>query len=349
MPIYARLLVTLVAIVVIAWWWWQDDSPHPASPVIESTTPTPLAEPEPTQPADLQVNPSAQHKKSNIDTDQSTATPEGVTVRGRVSNKLGQGIGGLQIEIRPVDRSAWHQNVYTASTDQQGEYRFDAIPVDIEYRLEVLAAGGHSGTQLGHIAVERDMLPVMIILDSIELVTVDGMIVDADDAPVADFAFLVQNIDIAYPGREVVSDSSGFFRLDQFPAGELQLSTSGAEHFKITGIRLQPGDYRNLRIVLDKGGYHLSGWVSDEFDAPIGQARISLTSEFAREDYRSSSFRLDIADANGGFRFSNLGWQVHRITVDAIGYETQVLDYHFQSFSDDLKIQMHRKQASEGG
>ena len=248
----------------------------------------------------------------------------------------------MQIEISPKNRSAWQQDLYTANTDHRGEFRIDMIPPNTEYRLEVLASGTYLGTLLDPFPVERDMLAVTITLESIELVTVDGMIVGADDAPVADFEIMVQNIDIAYPGRKIVSDASGFFQLAGFPTGELQLSTSGADHFKITGITLRPSEYRNLTLALDKGSYHLSGWVTDEFDAPVAQARVVLTSEFSREDYHSSSYRFKVTDSNGGFSFSGVGGQDHGLSVDAIGYETRQLDYRFQSFSDNLKIQLQR-------
>ncbi len=270
----------------------------------------------------------------------STNPPEGVSVQGWVTNQLGGSIGGMQIEISPKQALEWDKNIYTTTTNHNGEFLFNAIPPNDRYRLEVLASGTYAGVLLDPFPVKRDRPPVTITLDSIELVTVDGMIVDVDDAPVANFEILVQNLDMVYPGRKIVSDSSGFFQLAQFPAGDLQLTTSGDEDFKITGITLQPGEYRNLMLALDKGGYHLSGWVSDEFDAPIAQARVVMTSTFSRQGYQSSSYRFKVTDSNGGFRFSEVGGQEHQITADAIGYRTSVFEYRFASFSDNLTIRM---------
>ena len=346
---YFKWLVTMFAMVFIALLWWHHDGSQPASPSIESTMDISPTGPEPIAKIDLTVESDMTNQENKIEAAQSIETSDGVVVHGRVINKQGQGLAGLNIEISPLDRSAWHQNVYSTSTDSQGEYQFDAIPPDIDYRIEVLASGAHEGTLLGPVTVVHDMLAVMIVLDSIELVTVDGMIVDVDDAPVPDFEILVQNLGIAYPGRKIVSDTSGFFLLDRFPAGELQLSTSGVEHFNITGITLVPGEYRHLRIALDKGGYHLSGWVSDEFDAPIAQARVTLTSELRRQDYHSSSYRFVVTDSSGNFAFTELGGQAHQLSIDAIGYETQVLDYRFQSFADALNIHMRRKGSTGDG
>lgn len=265
-----------------------------------------------------------------------------VDVHGQVTDILGQGISDLKVEISAKGSLLRQQDIYSVTTDHRGEFLFVSIPPSDDYRLEVLASGIYLGTLLDPFLVDRDMDAPTIILDSVELVTVDGMIVDVDDAPVGDFEILVQNIGLAYPGRNIVSDSSGFFQLAQFLAGELQLSTSGAEHLKITGITLRPNEYRNLMLVVDKGSYHLSGWVSDEYDAPVAQARVVLTSDFLREDYHSSSYRLEVTDSSGGFSFSGLGGQDHLLTIDAIGYATQHINYRFLSSSDNLEIKLQR-------
>ena len=188
------------------------------------------------------------------------------------------------------------------------------------------------------------MLAVVIVLDSVELVSLDGMIVDVNNAPVADFEILVQNIGIAYPGRKIISDPSGFFQLVNFPAGELQLSTSGTELFEITGITLRADEYRNLALALDKGSHHFVGaGLAMNSVAPVTQARVMLTSAFSREDYRSSSYRFRLTDINGGFVFSGLGGQDHQLSADAIGYQTLRFNYSFQSFTDNLNIQLQRK------
>jgi hypothetical protein len=341
-PKFARLLVILFAAIAIVFLWWYYDTSNRVVPVIVSITASPPAEPTPVGKGELKARPDAMDEDDESDAALSIDLPDGVNLQGSVKNQLGQSLSGMQIEISPKVTTPGLNNVYTATTDQRGKFLISAIPPDYEYRLEVLASGAYVGTLLDPFPVDRDMPEVTITLDSVELVSVDGMIVDVDNAPVTDFEILIQNIDIAYPGRKIVSDTSGFFQLNEFPAGSLQLSTSGADHFKITGITLQPGEYRNLTLALDKGGYYLSGWVRDEFDAPISQARVVLTSVFSHEDYQSSSYRFKVTDSNGGFEFSGLGGQEHQLSVDAIGYQTRLVNYRFQSFSDNLKIQLKR-------
>ena len=94
--------------------------------------------------------------------------------------------------------------------------------------------------------------------------------------------------------------------------------------------------------MLDKGSYYLSGWVSNELGASVAQARVVLTSLFSRDGYQSYSYRFVVTDSNGGFSFSDMGGLEHDISVDAIGYETRILNYRFQSLADNLNIQLQK-------
>ena len=341
MPKLNKHFVLIVTAIGLAFLWWYSNEEHRDDPPNELVTSAPPPEYTPEQNGLLNESLETVQKDESID-DAAIVPQDGLEVMGRVINQQGQNIIGMHIEISLGNSPAWQQKVYTSSTDHRGEFRFAAIPPDDDYRLEVLASGAYTGALLKPFPVNLDMSPLTITLESLELVTVDGMIVDVDDTPVVDFEILFQNVGIAYPGRKIASDSSGFFQLDQFPAGELQLSTTGDEHFNIVGITLLPDQYRNLSIAIDKGRYYLAGWVSDELGAPVSQARVVLTSKFSREDYHSSSYRFKVTDSNGAFSFAELGGQGHQLTVEAIGYETQVTDYQFQSYSDNLTIRLKR-------
>ena len=265
-----------------------------------------------------------------------------VAVKGTVVDQLNQSVSGLQIEISRKNTAGGQQNIYTATTDSDGEFVVSDVPPGSDYRLEAIALGRYSGLTLNNMEVRENMDPITVTLQSIELVSVDGMIVDVDHSPVADFEILVRNVGMAYPGSKVISDSSGFFQLNEFPAGDLQLSTTGNDHFNINGISVQAGEYQNLTLMLDKGSYHLSGWVSDDLGAPILQARVVLTTDFAHEGMQSSSYRFRMTDTNGGFAFSGIGGHEHKLVIDATGYESRTVNYQFQSFSDNLRIELKR-------
>ncbi len=265
-----------------------------------------------------------------------------VDVKGKVIDSLSIGINGLLIELSLMNTAAGQQDIFSATTDTNGEFVIRGVVPNDEYRLEVFGSGAYAGYVLNPLRVENNMDRVTITLDSIDLVSVDGMIVDVDNLPVSGFEILVRNIGMAFPGSKIVSDSSGFFQLNEFPAGDLQLSTDGEDHFKLSGISLQPNEYQNLILMLDKGGYHLSGWVSDDLGAPILQARVVLTAQFVHEGIESYSYRFRLTDKNGAFEFSELGGQEHKLVIDATGYESRTWSYKFDSFSDNLRIELQR-------
>ncbi|MCZ6488274.1 MAG: hypothetical protein O6703_08880, partial [Gammaproteobacteria bacterium] len=107
--------------------------------------------------------------------------------------------------------------------------------------------------------------------------------------PVSDFEINVRNTTTNSLVRMVSTDSSGFFKLDRFPAGELQFLTPYPEYFKITGVTLAPNETRSLNLVIDKGTHYLSGWVSDQNGVPVDNAKVTLDAEINRGTTKSLS------------------------------------------------------------
>lgn len=342
-PKQYKFLPILFIVVTIAYLWMSGESDQATVVLSDTVTRSDFTAPSREQLSDVSDVSEAAIEETEIETSSTPEPSDGIFVQGQLIDELGKSIEGMQIEISPKNIPAWQQTLYRSTSDHRGEFLFDSIPANIDYRLEVLASGNFLGTLLDPFPVFENMTAETIMLESIKLVTVNGMMVGTDGTPVSNFEILVQNVGIAYPTRKLVSDSSGFFELNLFPIGELQLTTSGDENFNITGIRLNPGEYRNLTLVFDKGHYHLSGWLSDEFDAPIAQARVALESNFLQDDYQSSSFRFVVTDSNGGFSFSGLGGRDHQISIDAIGYQTSKSIIRFRSNSENINIQLQRK------
>ena len=264
-------------------------------------------------------------------------------VYGQILDKSGEGIGGMQIEISSSIASPTPKIIYTSTSDDKGYFSINGLPTGDEYQLEVLALGAYAGTVLKPLAVTESMDLVTIVLDSLELISLDGTIVDTDYTPITDFEILVRNIDIAYPGDKIVTDNSGFFQLGQFPVGNIHMSTSGDEHFEVTGITLSPDVYRNLTLILDKGMYGLSGQITDSAGQPIEQARVVSTAMFSGDHYQSSSYRLRVTDKNGNFSFTGLGDWNHKLVIDATGYQTFTTIYSFQTLNDNVSVELQRR------
>lgn len=269
-----------------------------------------------------------------------SAGSSSTTVHGQVGNASGAGLPGVKIELRARRFEQSGAIFYAVISDENGGFAFEGIRSGLEYRLYIAPSEKYAGFRLESYRVSHSTPPTRIVLETLRLVNVDGIIVDTDNAPVANFEINVQNLSVDYPDRKISSDSSGFFRLENFPAGEIKLSSSAPEYYKIVGLRLSANDYRNLRLTIDKGGYYLSGWVSDNHGKPIAQARVTLGSVFDKESYQSHSHRSTMTDGNGGFDFSRLGGQEHTLNVHAPGYITHVQTHRFSSFSDSLLVRL---------
>ena len=262
------------------------------------------------------------------------------TVDGWLGNESGVGLGGFRIAIRSKGLENSNFISYAVISDESGEFSFEGIRSDHSYRLRIETSDNYVGYTLDPFWVPKQSSRITIILDSLRLVEADGMIVDTNNLPVANFSINVQNLTTDFPARTISSDSSGFFKLEAFPPGELKLSTNTPDYFKITGLSLRANEYRTLKIVIDKGPYHLSGWVSDEYGAPLEKARVTLNSVFPIDDYQSYSYRSVPTDSNGGFEFTGLGGQGHTVSVYAKGFQTYILNHEFTTFSDNLQIRL---------
>ena len=270
------------------------------------------------------------------------AFSEIVDVHGQVTDKQGKGVGGMQVEISSGLVSLKPKQLYTSISDDNGHFIIEGLASGDDYQLEVLALGAYSGTLLKPLSINENMDSLAIVVDSLELISLDGTIVGTDYVPVVGFEILIRNIDIPYPGDKIVTDESGFFELSEFPVGKIHMSTSGDEHIEVTGITLSPDVYRNLTLVLDKGSYELSGQISDSFKQPIAQARVVSTSIFSGDHYQSPSYRLSVTDKNGNFAFTGLGEWDHKLVIDAPGYQTTTINYSFQTLEDELLVTLQR-------
>jgi hypothetical protein len=275
-------------------------------------------------------------------TEQPSASKNTVTVSGWVGDESGTGLAGVEVEVESRGFDGEEITLHKTTSGQRGEFTFAELIAGRQYKLEIRPSGEYAGFILDDFAAGQANAPGEIILDRINLVDVDGMIVDTNYAPVANFKLEVRSLSVAYPDRSIISDSSGYFSLQAFPAGEVRIATNAKDYYRIKGLELHPDEYRNLTLVIDRGNYHLSGWVSDENGAPLAEVQVTLKSAFATDDYHSYSYRSKVTDANGAFGFSELGG--HPITLGAYadGFVTHVQKHEFQSFSDTLQIRLRK-------
>jgi len=174
-----------------------------------------------------------------------------------------------------------------------------------------------------------------ILLKSLKFVNVNGMILNPESAPVADFEIYINT-------RKIVSDSSGFFSLQAFPLGEVSLTTRGTEFYKISGLELSESDYANLELIVDKGDRYLTGWINDENGIAVEKAMVTLDATITDGAIEYSSYRSGSTDSTGKFSFDNVASGEHRISVYANGFNKLDIQHRFQSQSDQVHLTLTR-------
>ena len=138
--------------------------------------------------------------------------------------------------------------------------------------------------------------------------------------------------------EHLTTDSSGFYNLERFPAGQVKFSTLAPEYFIASGITLNQNQIRDLILLIDKGSYYLSGWVSDQNGIPLKNARVTLKASFFDGDIGSYSYRSRYTDSAGIFSFADVGNKTHLITVYADGFKTREMMHQFTSPIDEVHI-----------
>ena len=303
-----------------------------------------------TQPAVVEVSEQTmthQQEASRANTDTPSTNEQAeleeytLPIIGRVRNSSGAGLAGLEIEIE--SKGFGDENISSARvvSDRLGAFTLQMVP-ERQYNLGISAAGNYAGYSLDAITHKDAQRLLDIVLERVELVDVDGLIVDTDLSPVADFELSLRHLALDYPDRIIRSDSSGYFSIKGFPAGEWRIATNQSDYYRIKGLELKPGEYRNLTLKIDRGNYHLSGLVRDSYGVPLAEVIVTLKSAFATDEYHSFSYRSIATDANGAFEFAGLGGHELTIGIYATGFKTYVRQYDFNSFSDSLEIVLEK-------
>ncbi len=269
--------------------------------------------------------------------------PGSIVINGWVGNAIGAGLGDLKIQTSTRTSQGMDEIVHTVSSNDRGYFTLEGVRSGHPYKLTIFSPPEYRFYFDGEFSVTQDTPPLKIILVPLNFIDIDGMVVNNEAVPVPDFEFYIRNESTEPEVRKLVTDSSGFFSLNHFPAGEVSLTTQGPEYFEIKGLMLAENEYRNLGLVVDKGNHYLSGWVSDENGVPVETASVYLSAEFTDGSVKYSSYRIKATDNSGIFYFDNLGSGEHLLTVRSNGFKTQEFTHRFVSQTDNLHISLSRR------
>ena len=265
-------------------------------------------------------------------------TADTTTLQGWIGNDIGAGLPNLKIRIVSETGMGLGAIYYVVHSDDKGHFSFEGIKSGQTYKLEAYPPPGYSGFVI-HVLNITQYTPLLnIVLDRHDLLELRGMVVNREGAPVPNFKMLVKSVSTNFPVQTISTDSSGFFNLTEFPTGEVKFSTLAPEYFRISGLRLDRKGAQNLILVVDKGTYYLSGWVSDQNGIPIENARVTIEASFDDGGIVSYSYRSQYTDNAGAFSFADVGDKSHLITVYAEGLKKTETKHQFNSQSDNIHI-----------
>ncbi len=265
------------------------------------------------------------------------------SVAGWIGNDIGAGLPDREIKLTSKGGLGLGTVFYVVRSDDKGDFWFEGIRSGLTYKLEVNPSHGYSGFVIHVLNVTQFTPRLKIVLDRFDLIDIRGMVVNSEGEPVPNFNMLVENISTNFPVQTIFTDSSGFYTLDNFPKGEIKFSTLAPEYFRISGITLDESKAQNLVLVVDKGTYYLSGWVSDQSGVPLENARVTIDTNNIDGEIISYSYRSRHTDNAGTFNFADLGPDSHLITVYAQGSEKKETIHQFNSPSDYVHITVTAK------
>ncbi len=267
---------------------------------------------------------------------------ESVNLQGWVGNENGIGLEGARIELSASYTRNRDSFYLTDFSDVNGNFEFEGVRSGETYRFSVSLAPEYPYYEDLDFRVTQNPAQINIVLDKLSFVDIDGMILDRSSTPVPNYEMFISNLTTGTHSRKIVSDTSGFFTLRNFPLGEISLTTRGAEFFTISGLEITDDQYQNLKLIVDRGNHYLSGWISDPSGIAVNNAMVTLDRKFRQGEIEHSSYRSQRTDLNGGFAFGNLGDGEYHVTVYAQGYQKQEFDYRFNGQSGEVFVAMKR-------
>ena len=261
---------------------------------------------------------------------------------GWVRNDFGVPLEGVRVTIKTRDTSADKLFYLTVFSDERGQFSLEGVHASTHYHLSAMLAPGYPVYSDPDYYLDDNAMPLDIELRSLRFVNLGGMILARDGTPVPNLAFYIKNLSTGLHRRKITSDSSGFFALEEYPLGEVSLTTRGAEFFRIRGLRITEDNYASLALVVDRGDRYLDGWVSDVNGQPLQKVMVTLESSHEADGIEYFSYRSQNTDASGRFAFADLARTEYRLAAYASGFVTLRRQYAVDGPPQPLRLMLRR-------
>ncbi|MEJ2273687.1 MAG: carboxypeptidase-like regulatory domain-containing protein [Woeseiaceae bacterium] len=231
-------------------------------------------------------------------------------------------------------------NRYRETSAADGTFLFAAVEPGGDYRLTIHPRSRYESYYQQPIDVQSPSVSLTVTLKPLKTGRLTGRMVDADGSAIPEFSMALKSNRSQSAYVDVTSDRDGYFRVEHTPAGNLMFSTRSRPQLNVSGITLEPGGAADATLVLDWGDNELQGRVRDNSRRPVSGASVQLSGRHVGGGIQSSSLRRTTTDADGNFRFSELGPGMHAISVRMNGFESadRAIDVGRHSGSVDLVL-----------
>jgi protocatechuate 3,4-dioxygenase beta subunit len=264
-----------------------------------------------------------------------TAVKSLAVVAGQVISPERTALGGEIVHLTGKVR-------YQAVTNLAGEFAIPDVEARQSYRLSVPSHSPYR-PYVKQVLVGSDGLWQDIVMErgSPQSASLSGRMIDAGGNPLPRFSLWLQSYNREARGPvPVTSDDTGRFAIDEVPLGRLNLLTQSQPRILVTGIDLPEGGAQNIDLILDWGSYQVNGQVVDSQGLPVAGSKVVLSWSHQYSGVQSLSERATVADADGFFRFAQVGPGVHSVRVDVPGFRSTRLQYNVERNSGAVVVQL---------
>lgn len=256
---------------------------------------------------------------------------------GRITSVAdGKPLSGEVIHLQSASSNA----EYRARSGVDGAYRLVGIRPAADYRLQVNSAHSHQDFSRAPMEVRGGPQRLDIGLLPLENGDVLGRMVDPAGRPVPRLTLWVGSQAASAVAKPVTAGPDGRFEVEDVPAGMLAFGARAEPWVSIRGLRLEPGERKDVELVVGLGEGALAGTVTDKDRIPIPNARVALRWSHARAGVESTVFHEAASDAEGRFTFSSLSAGSATLTIRAEGYRESRRRRELTGKSDEMAIEL---------
>jgi len=136
-------------------------------------------------------------------------------------------------------------------SNAEGNFEFKAIPLEHKYSITASAEGyGQNRTEVHADDAVDNRLDVGILTLAVANLSVSGVVVDANDEPVADAR--ISTYGEGQPYRNTKTDAEGKFTIEKICAGKIRISANTSGRTRLYGNVETDGGATDVRVVISE-------------------------------------------------------------------------------------------------